>query len=88
MYVKNVSQLSLVDRITSPTPKFFRRLRNIGLILAAISTTIIAAPIALPAIVLNIAGYVALASTVVTAVSQTTVETEVPAEDLYDHNSE
>jgi hypothetical protein len=69
-----IDQLSLVQRVTSPTPKFFRVLRTIGLALAAISGTVLAAPVALPAIVSTIAGYVAVAGTVVTAVSQVTVE--------------
>ena len=67
---------SIVQRIQSPTPKFFRKLRNIGLTLAAIAGTIAAAPIALPAVVIKIAGYLAVASGVAGAVSQTAVEDE------------
>jgi hypothetical protein len=69
-----IDQLSLTQRAAAPTPKFFRVLRTIGLALAAISVTVLAAPVALPAIVSTIAGYVAVAGTVVTAVSQVTVE--------------
>jgi hypothetical protein len=69
-----IDQLSLTQRAAAPTPKFFRVLRTIGLALAAISGTVLAAPVALPAIVSTIAGYVAVAGTVVTAVSQVTVE--------------
>jgi hypothetical protein len=65
-----------VNRVNSPTPKFFKKLRNIGLILATISGTIAAAPVALPAIVIKIAGYLAVASGVTSAVSQTAVEDE------------
>jgi hypothetical protein len=68
--------MNLTERIASPTPKFFRKLRNIGLVLAAVSGTIVAAPIALPAVVIQIAGYLALASSVASAVSQTAVEGE------------
>jgi energy-converting hydrogenase Eha subunit G len=57
-----------------PTPKFFRVLRTIGLALAAASGTLLASPIVLPAVVVTIAGYLAVAGTVVTAVSQTAVE--------------
>jgi hypothetical protein len=67
---------NIIERIQSPTPKFFRKLRNIGLILATIATTIAAAPIALPAIVVQISGYLAVAGGVISAVSQTTVEGE------------
>jgi hypothetical protein len=69
-----IDQLSLVQRAAAPTPKFFRVLRTIGLALAAIGGTVLAAPVALPAIVSTIAGYLAVAGTVVTAVSQVTVE--------------
>jgi hypothetical protein len=65
-----------INRVNSPTPKFFKKLRNIGLVLAAISTTIAAAPVALPLIAVKIAGYLAVASGVVSAVSQTAVEGE------------
>lgn len=68
--------MSIIERVKAPTPKFFRVLRTIGLSLAAASGAILAAPIALPAAVITIAGYVAVAGSVITAVSQTTVEGE------------
>ncbi|HLW40896.1 MAG TPA: hypothetical protein VKY82_00840 [Flavobacterium sp.] len=43
------------------------------MVLAAIGTSIVAAPIALPAIAVTIGGYVLLGGTVITAVSQTAV---------------
>lgn len=66
--------MSLIKRAKAPTPKFFKVLRNIGLALAAVGGTIIAAPIALPVIVTTIGGYLAVAGGVVTAVSQLTTE--------------
>ncbi|MEO8583655.1 MAG: hypothetical protein ABI415_07650 [Flavitalea sp.] len=74
MKQKQIDQLSVLDRVAAPTPRFFRLLKVIGLTLAAASGTLLAAPVALPAIVVTIASYVAVASTVVTAVSQVTVE--------------
>jgi hypothetical protein len=65
--------MNLVERAVSPTPTFFQKLRNIGLALAAISAAIIAAPIALPAIVTTIASYLAVAGTVLGAMSQVTI---------------
>jgi len=65
--------MKLVDRLKSPTPKFFRKLRNIGIALAAIGSAIFATPISLPAIVLTIAGYLTVAGTVATTVSQAVV---------------
>lgn len=65
--------MKLSERVQSPTPKFFKKVRNIGLILAAVSGSLVAAPVALPALVLKIAGYLGVASMVASAVSQTTV---------------
>jgi len=69
--------MNLLDRVVSPTPTFFQKLRSIGLALAAISGAIIAAPIALPTIVVTVAGYLAVAGTVLSAVSQITVPGDV-----------
>ena len=68
--------MSIVERLLSPTPTFFQKLRNIGLVLAAISAAIVATPVALPAIITTIAGYLAVAGTVLGAVSQITVPTD------------
>ena len=62
----------IVNRATAPTPKFFKVLRNVGLALAAVGGTILAAPVALPAIVITIGGYVVVAGGVLTAASQLT----------------
>lgn len=70
--------MNLSERIQSPTPTFFKKIRNIGIILTAISGTLLGAPIALPLIVMKIASYMAVASMVATAVSQTAV-TEAPS---------
>ncbi len=62
----------IINRATAPTPKFFKVLRNIGLALAAVGGTILAAPVALPVVVITIGGYVAVAGGVISAVSQLT----------------
>lgn len=66
----------IINRAKAPTPKFFKVLRNIGLALAAVGGTILAAPIALPVVVTSIGGYLAVAGGVVSAVSQLTTTTE------------
>lgn len=68
--------MNIIKRVKSPTPKFFKVLRNIGLVLAAVGGTILAAPIALPTIVVTIGGYVTVAGGVLSAVSQLTTSTE------------
>ena len=62
----------IINRATAPTPKFFKVLRIVGLALAAVGGTILAAPITLPAIVTTIGGYVAVAGGVLSAASQLT----------------
>jgi hypothetical protein len=68
--------MNLIDRVASPTPKFFKAVRNIGIVLAAVSGAILTAPIAMPVIVVQIATYLAIAGTVASAISQTAVEGE------------
>lgn len=72
--------MNLKERAKAPTPKFFRILRTTGLSLLAVSGSIIAAPIALPASIVTIAGYVAVAGGVLSAVSQVTVDDQAKKE--------
>jgi uncharacterized membrane protein HdeD (DUF308 family) len=51
-------------------------LRSIGLVLLAISGTVVAAPIVLPVTVVTVAGYMAVAGGVISAVSQMTAVEE------------
>jgi uncharacterized membrane protein HdeD (DUF308 family) len=69
--------MKIVERIKAPTPKFFKILRSVGLALLAISGTIVAAPIVLPVTVVTVAGYMAVAGGVISAVSQMTVKDEI-----------
>lgn len=64
----------IVERAKAPTPKFFRTLRTIGLSLLAVSGSILAAPVALPAAITTLATYLAVAGGIVSAVSQVTIE--------------
>jgi len=63
--------MTIQERLQAPTPPFFKKIRNIGLTLLAIGTSIMGAPVALPAILTKIAGYLAVAGTVTATVSQT-----------------
>ncbi len=69
-----IDEMSVLQRAAAPTPRFFQKLKVIGITLAAVSGALLTAPIALPAIVTTIASYLAVASTVATAVSQVAVE--------------
>ena len=66
----------IVNRLQKPTPTFFKKIRNIGLALAAVSATILASPVALPVLLVKIAGYLAVAGGVMSTVSQTAVKME------------
>jgi hypothetical protein len=68
--------MNLFQRMLSPTPDFFKKLRVAGLALAAVSAALVAAPIALPVVIIHIAGYLAVAGGVVTAVSQAAVKND------------
>lgn len=70
----NQKELNIIERIAAPTPKFFRTLRTIGLLLGTVSGALLAAPVALPVTLFTAAGYAALAGGIITAVSQTAVE--------------
>lgn len=74
MSQEEIDDLNLIARAKAPTPKFFKKLRTIGLILAATSAAILAAPLSLPVAVTTAASYLAVAGSVATAISQVTVE--------------
>ena len=65
--------MKLLDRYKKSTPSFFKKLRNIGIAMAATGGAILTAPIALPALVITIATYLTVVGTVVTTVSQAVV---------------
>jgi hypothetical protein len=68
--------MNIKQRINKPTPKFFKKIRNIGLTLLAVSTAVATAPIALPVVIVKVAGYLAVAGGVASAISQTTTTKE------------
>lgn len=73
--------MNLIKRIQAPTPHHFKRLRNVGLALAAAGTILVTTPIAIPPLVVTIGGYFIVAGTVASAVAQTVVpESEIESE--------
>ncbi|MEZ7500549.1 hypothetical protein QO200_17635 [Flavobacterium sp. Arc3] len=73
--------MNVVERTKSPTPNFFRVLRSIGLVLLALIGSVIAAPVVLPTVVVSVAGYLAGAGGVLSAVSQMTVDDDAKSEE-------
>lgn len=78
--------MNLIERVKAPTPKFFRVLRTIGLALAAAGGVMLTAPVALPVGVITIAGYLTVAGSVMSAVSQTAVDDPVNSQEEIDGN--
>lgn len=66
--------MNVLERAQAPTPKFFKLLRSVGIIVATIGGTILTAPIALPAALISIGGYLTVAGGVISAISQITVD--------------
>jgi hypothetical protein len=64
-------KMTIQQRLVSPTPKFQKKIRNLGLTLAAISASILATPAQVPSIISQAAGYLAVAGSVAAAISQT-----------------
>jgi hypothetical protein len=70
--------MNIIQRMQSPTPTFFKKVRKIGLVLAAVSGTVLAAQVALPEIVITVASYMGVIGSVVTAISQAATEEDLP----------
>ena len=68
--------LNLISRVLSPTPKWFRIVRNVGLALSAVGGILVASPVALPAGIVAVGGYLLLGGSLIGAVSQTAVSSE------------
>ena len=68
--------LNIVERVQAPTPKWFKILRTVGIVLASVGGIIIASPVALPVGLVSAAGYLVLGGSIISVVSQTAVKTE------------
>jgi len=66
--------MNIIDRAQAPTPKLFKVLRNVGLVLATVGGVLITAPVSLPVTIITIGGYLTVAGGVLSAVSQITVD--------------
>lgn len=66
--------MNLFDRASSPTPKIFRILRAVGIGIVSTGGAVLSLPVVLPIIVTNIATYLIVAGSVLSAVSQITVD--------------
>lgn len=73
--------MNVIDRAQAPTPKFFKVIRSVGLVIAAAGAAILAAPVTLPAAIVTVGGYLTIAGSVLSAISQVTVDDNRKKED-------
>lgn len=59
-------------RIQSPVSPFFRRLRNLALVVTGIGTALLTAPVVLPSFLFTLGGYLVTAGSVASLLSQLT----------------
>jgi hypothetical protein len=62
----------VLERISEPTPKFFKKIRKIATLLVGISGAILVAPIALPTGLITAASYILFAGSAVGITASTT----------------
>ncbi|WP_019949629.1 hypothetical protein [Hymenobacter aerophilus] len=68
------NKLSITDRLTLPTPRFFRKVRSISVAVGAVGAILVAAPALLPAGLVTLGSYLVLAGSIGAAVSSTAVQ--------------
>ena len=66
--------MEILNRIKSPTPKFWRKVRNTMIAVGTISGIILTAPVSFPTAVVTLAGYGLTAGLVGTSLAQMTKE--------------
>lgn len=65
---------NLKKRWSAKTPKFWKQVQRIGLAAGAVGAVLATAPIALPATIVTLGGYLITAGSLTAAISQLTVE--------------
>ncbi len=63
---------NIARRLVAPTPPFWKKVRNVMITTGLVGGAILAAPIALPAVITTIAGYLIAVGSVGTVLAQAT----------------
>ena len=71
---KKANEMSIYERATAGTTPFFKKLRTIGIVVGVVGGALATAPIALPASIVALSTYLITAGTIITTVSQITVD--------------
>lgn len=66
--------LSLKERWLAETPKFWKKVQKIGLVLSAIGAAVVSAPVSLPAAVVTAGSYAVFGGGLLATMSQLTVD--------------
>jgi len=72
--MESIKNNEVVKRWKAEVPSFWKKVQKAGLLAGGIGAAILAAPVALPATIISVAGYLALAGSVTATLSQLTVE--------------
>ena len=71
---KKANEMDLMERVKAPTPPFFKKLRTIGIVVGVVGGALATAPVSLPAGVIALSSYLITAGTIITTISQITVD--------------
>jgi ABC-type xylose transport system permease subunit len=66
--------MNVFQRFVAPTPKFWKKVRNVGLTIGALGGGLLTLPVSLPASLVTIAGYMVATGTLTGILSQTTIK--------------
>ena len=69
-----MKELSLKQRWKAPTPKFWKKVQRVGLVLTAVGTVLATAPVSLPVAIVTAGSYAAFGGGLIAAMSQFTVD--------------
>lgn len=66
--------MNIIQRFKAPTPRFWKKVQKVGLVLTGLGTFLVSAPISLPATVVSLGGYAAFGGGLIATLSQLTVK--------------
>lgn len=69
-----MKELSLKQRWKATTPKFWKKVQRVGLVLTAVGTVLATAPVSLPVAIVTAGSYAAFGGGLIAAMSQFTVD--------------